>query len=229
MRIVTKKYNSYSVGSLYDLHEKQVKQIMEAVNIPVLNLNTSLNGRCSVNILDIEGIGSVAIKHYIRGGLIHFFNKNKYLKIKKERSRIEFEWLYKADKLGISVPEPVAFVSERKLFYKCWLITRAVKNCQTLASLSLDNSNLSEKIIPEVAHHVGLLIQNKILHIDLHPGNILVNNLGQIFIIDFDNAVKYSGNEESLCKRYIARWERAVKKHRLPEFLAKSFKNELKI
>ena len=56
-------------------------------------------------------------------------------------------------------------------------------------------------------------------HVDLHPGNILVTDNDQIFIIDFHKARMFNGSKQKLMNKYCARWKRAVKKHGLPEIL----------
>jgi 3-deoxy-D-manno-octulosonic acid kinase len=63
------------------------------------------------------------------------------------------------------------------------------------------------------------LIQNKIWHVDLHPGNVIVNPEGRVFLLDFDKAQIYHGGKQQLQGRYFARWKRAVIKHQLPVML----------
>ena len=45
--------------------------------------------------------------------------------------------------------------------------------------------------------------------------------------LDFDKGRIYRGSREKLKDRYIARWQRAVAKHGLPEFLAGMMQEEL--
>jgi len=69
-----------------------------------------------------------------------------------------------------------------------------------------------------VSSQVSALIEHGILHVDLHPGNVLVNPEGRLFLIDFDKARLYK-NSRGLKDKYLRRWRRAVDKHDLPPFL----------
>jgi 3-deoxy-D-manno-octulosonic acid kinase len=71
-----------------------------------------------------------------------------------------------------------------------------------------------------VIEQISLLIQNDILHVDLHPGNVVVDVQEKVYLLDFDKGCVYHGNRQKLKDRYLARWQRAVKKHRLPEMLS---------
>jgi predicted unusual protein kinase regulating ubiquinone biosynthesis (AarF/ABC1/UbiB family) len=71
------------------------------------------------------------------------------------------------------------------------------------------------------------LAENRILHVDLHPGNILVDTRPQVYIIDFDKAVTTAYHSSKLRQRYIRRWRRAVIKHELPLFLHEEFQTAL--
>ena len=70
-----------------------------------------------------------------------------------------------------------------------------------------------------VIEQILLLIQNGILHVDLHPGNIVIDGDNQVFLVDFDKGKIYQGNREKLKNRYLSRWQRAVNKHGLPNML----------
>jgi 3-deoxy-D-manno-octulosonic acid kinase len=73
--------------------------------------------------------------------------------------------------------------------------------------------------MPSVIEQISKLIEHRILHIDLHPGNIIVDKDDRVFIIDFDRGRIFNGDRNKLCKLYLQRWQRAVDKHRLPVML----------
>jgi 3-deoxy-D-manno-octulosonic acid kinase len=70
-----------------------------------------------------------------------------------------------------------------------------------------------------VIEQVSILIKNSILHVDLHPGNVIVDNQDRVYILDFDKGDIFSGNINKLKSRYLSRWNRAIQKHQLPEML----------
>ena len=119
-----KTYNSYHFGSPSDLTDQQLKQLIRSCNLPRDNVNSTLGGRTSITVAQLEGIGSVVIKYYRRGGLIRHLIKQRYLKLGKTRCQIEYEILQRVGRLGVRVPEPIAYVYQGELFYKAWLITR---------------------------------------------------------------------------------------------------------
>ena len=70
-----------------------------------------------------------------------------------------------------------------------------------------------------VIEQISLLIQNDLLHVDLHPGNAVIDAAGKVYLLDFDKGRVYHGSRQNLKDRYLARWQRAVNKHGLPEML----------
>ena len=152
----------------------------------------------------------------MRGGLFGHFIKHIYLDLGKPRSRIEYEQMERARGLGISVPEPICFALKGKALYTAWLVTRKIENQHSLARLSIMDIESAMGAVKKLALQILILIDNRIYHRDLHPGNVLVDKDHQIHIIDFDKAGYFRGGKKALLKKYIKRWGRAVIKHNLP-------------
>ncbi|RIL04638.1 MAG: hypothetical protein DCC75_12435, partial [Proteobacteria bacterium] len=143
------------------------------------------------------------------------------------------ESLVEAASIGVRVPEPVAWVDRGAVIYRAWLVTKEIKGHRSLAELALSASNsasLSEisKVLEELGRQVELLIQNRLLHVDLHPGNVVVDQHGQVYILDFDKARKFTGGIRELRDQYLRRWRRAVIKHNLPDSLSENMCFHLK-
>ncbi len=217
--VLKKIYNSYHFGLSTDLTDQQLEQLVELFNRPGTAVDAVLGGRTSVTRLQMPGPGSMVVKYYVRGGLIRYFIKRRYLKWGKTRCQIEYEILNKVRALGIGAPKPIAFAFQGQLFYRCWLITKEIKRHQTLAQLSLDEAEQAFSVMGQIADHVATLIKNHIFHVDLHPGNVLVDSYNRVFLIDFDRAGITTMPENKLRKKYLNRWKRAVTKHQLPEML----------
>jgi 3-deoxy-D-manno-octulosonic acid kinase len=215
-----KPYDSYHFGSLADIDDQQLKQLIRFFKLPKNSVHSTLGGRTSITVARLQGIGSVVIKYYRRGGAIRYLIKKRYLKCGKTRCQIEYELLQKVRRLGINAPEPVAFAYRGRLFYQCWLVTREIRDHQTLVQISRSNEEHARMAMKAVVKQVSILIKNKILHADLHPGNVIVDNQNQVYLLDFDKGGVFPGDKNTLRTRYLRRWNRAIKKHGLPEMLS---------
>jgi 3-deoxy-D-manno-octulosonic acid kinase len=121
--------------------------------------------------------------------------------------------------LGVNVPEPVAFAYQGRLYYIGWLITRSIPQPQSLVQLANKDVAAAQRAMPRVIDQISKLIEHRILHIDLHPGNVIVDKAGRAFIIDFDKGRLFKGPKDKLRELYLKRWQRAVKKHGLAAML----------
>jgi 3-deoxy-D-manno-octulosonic acid kinase len=213
-------YDSYHFGSRSDIADQQLKQLIRFFNLPKNSVHSALGGRTSITVARLQGIGSVVIKYYRRGGAIRYLIKKRYLKFGKTRCQIEYELLQKVRSLGINAPEPVAFAFKGRLFYQCWLVTREIRDHQTLVQISRSNEEQARMAMKTVVKQVSMLIKNKILHADLHPGNVIVDNQNQVYLLDFDKGGVFPGDKNALRTRYLRRWNRAIQKHGLPEILS---------
>lgn len=225
--MLKKKYNSFNFGVSSDVSDTHLKILVELFRKQPGPSDSVLGGRNSIGMTDIAGIGPVVIKHYYRGGIIRFFNKKRYLKWGKTRGRIEFELLQTVRDLGVNAPEPIAYAYRGFPFYKAWLVTRKIDTHQTLAELSVSDLEHACIVMENVIEQLFLLIKNRILHVDLHPGNVVVDNNSRAYLIDFDKAHMYHGTEQELINRYISRWKRAVTKHGLPDMLWEMMNSKL--
>ena len=217
--VLNRTIDSYHFGFYLNLTDSQLRTLTGFFHHPDTIGVSVLGGRTSLTPAELDGIGSVVIKHYRRGGLLRYVIKQRYLKLGKTRAQIEFEQLQVVRSLGINAPEPVAYAHRGCIFYQAWLISRAIKHPLSLALLSLKDEKKTRQAMESVIGQISLLIQNDILHVDLHPGNIVVDGAGQTFLVDFDKGQIHPGSREKLKNRYLTRWQRAVTKHRLPEIL----------
>ena len=224
----TQPYQSYQFGSRRELSRQQMQALVEIFNTPPHAARFRLGGRNSVTIAELEGIGSVAVKYFTRGGLNRLVVKHHYLRWRpRTRCQIEFDMLSQVRRLNIMAPEPVAWAHRGGLFYRGWLVTREIKKHRNLAELSCQAPQSTAKIMTNLIPQVTTLIANGIMHIDLHPGNVIVDNHDRVFLLDFDKASLSTKSPEHLKSRYLRRWRRAVQKHGLPQDLWTQFEARL--
>jgi hypothetical protein len=217
--IITQKYKSYSFGSLFKLNQIQLESLVRIFDKPNKDTDAVLGGRGSIGKMNLEGIGPVVIKYNTRGGLVRLFIERTYVRFGKTCNRIEFEQLINASRIGVNVPDPVAFVTKGFLFYRGWLVLKEIENSETLAEASLKDETRAGRLLNEITAQIKILIDSGLYHVDLHPGNILVTDNDKILIIDFHKARMFNGSKQKLSDKYCARWKRAIKKHGLPEIL----------
>lgn len=217
--IVFQRADSLRLGSLTPLTLAQCEAIKSAIDGAMGGTTVPLGGRIPLIRAEIPGLGKVVIKSYGRGGLLRHLNSRRYLRCGKVRSQREFELLTKVGLLGIRAPEPIAFCYQGTIFYRAWLVMKEIEQQQSLAELSLVDEDRARELTSSLARQIGELIRHRIFHIDLHPGNVLVNQRDHLYLIDFDKAHHFKGSEARLRDLYLRRWRRAVIKHQLPETL----------
>ncbi len=215
-------YQKFEIYSENLLSTKDLASIVDALKIQASpNEDHLLSGRGTIKFTILDGLGPVAIKKYLRGGIFGKIIKKYYLHVgNKLRPQIEYEALLIARKCGIKAPCPYAFVIQGKVLYQAWLIMEKIEHQDNLASISINNPELAQELMTEVCRIITSLVDNMIFHPDLHPGNFLMNTNQELFLIDFDKAAIFSGPPSKLQEIYLLRWRRAVIKHNLPDFLA---------
>lgn len=222
-------YKAYQFGTGMSLTEVHLNQLIGFFSQPPAVSDAVLGGRSSVGHHQLETLGPIVVKHYKRGGLLGRLVRHRYLKWGKSRSQLEFELLHTALDLGINVPEPMLYASRGRLIYRAWLVTREIETPQSLARLSLDDELRTRQVMASVIGQISRLIDNRIMHVDLHPGNIVVDRKDRVFLLDFDKGKIYRGFKTKLRDRYIKRWQRAVSKHGLPEYLTEMLRSGLNL
>lgn len=182
-----------------------------------------LAGRGRSGIQDVEGLGRVFVKQYAHGGLLRHITGGRFLCVGPSRSLLEFSMLERVRAIGVNAPRPLIFVNKGSFLYQSWLFMEEIRDSKNLAQLGSadesDGGDLLHDGMAKLGAQVLRLIENKIFHVDLHPGNVLLDATGAVFIVDFDKAREYHGSSDSLRDLYLRRWRRAVIKHKLSPVL----------
>ncbi len=219
------QFRAYSLSGYHffcrpNLVEPDFSQMIALLNQPYSHQTSPLGGRGNVQYVDLNGLGKVVIKSYCRGGLLGLLVRRYYLRLGQIRSKNEFEMLEQVRSCGVQAPEPLLYIYSGNLFYRTWLVTREVENKQTLLEVALRDEDRARESLQPLVDQIMCLVRNRIFHVDLHPGNVLLDQNGNTFLVDFDKACIFEGSPEKLRDLYLFRWRRAVIKHNLPEFLA---------
>lgn len=210
-----------------DLPLLEMQEVSRAAMVAARPAAQVLGGRDSVFVHHLESYGDVVVKEYRRGGHVSPFVRLHHLRRGPSRGEREFRNLRAVRDMGVHAPEPLAFVSRGLLIYRSWLVTRLVPNQGSLAAISLADTDRLERLVVATARQVAPLLSGGVLHADLHPGNVIVGIDEVPCLLDFDRAFRFHGSPRELCRRYVGRWARAVRKHALPEVLDVAFRDEL--
>jgi 3-deoxy-D-manno-octulosonic acid kinase len=223
MSQVIRRVGRYTVVSPQPLTDRGYGELVDALNAGAKRLVGTLEGRSSPLGDQIDGLGGVFIKRYMRGGLLGTLLGDWHWGKDGKRAADEFAMLGRVRALGVMAPEPLAYVHCRGPIYRAWLVMRRLEGIVTLAELSrarLSEDELIASVMEMTARQIELLVQNGIHHVDLHPGNVLLRETdGVVMLIDFDKGRETSLSIADLRERYLRRWRRAVIKHGLPPVL----------
>jgi 3-deoxy-D-manno-octulosonic acid kinase len=127
--------------------------------------------------------------------------------------------MHKLRQLGIRTPEPIAYAYRGFPLYSAWLITQKIEKARNLAELSRQDIKRVTRIMVKIIEQIERLIECRCMHVDLHPGNILVDENNDIYIVDFDKGYFSSATKQKLYDTYCKRWQRSIIKHHLPVIL----------
>jgi len=217
--MVHQTFGAYHFGASRRLSKETLSALVSVFQEKESDPASPLEGRRPVSRLYLPQIGPVVVKHYRRGGWVARINPKYYLRTGKTRCQVEFEQMARAGRLGVNVPEPVTFAFKGRFLYQGWLITREIANQQTLARLSLQAPGRLPAVQASLGRQVSKLAADGLWHVDLHPGNVLVDDRDRVFLVDFDKTRTFRGVKQQLLDKYRRRWRRAVKKHKLPKEL----------
>jgi 3-deoxy-D-manno-octulosonic acid kinase len=212
-------FGPYVFGTCLDLDEGAKGQLFRLFETPPETAGGILSGRTGPTMAEIPGAGAVVIKHYRRGGLIRHVNKDRYLRLGKTRPQREYEMLETVRRLGGSSPAPLLWAVRGRPFYRGFLVTRRIEGHRSLSDLGPDEAEYCRTAVGKAADQIRLLMKNRIHHVDLHPGNVLLDGEGRVYVIDFDKARMVSWDRGKLRDAYVGRWKRAVEKYALPDFM----------
>ena len=128
------------------------------------------------------------LRHYQRGGLVAKMSKEKYLWLGLRFTRPWREWvlLEKMLKKGLPVPVPAAVKVERKgLLYTADIMMHRIPNAKTLMHI-LMIEELAEGHWISIGSEIRRFHEEGVYHADLNANNILLDESGCCFLIDFD-------------------------------------------
>lgn len=137
----------------------------------------------------------MALRHYRRGGLFGKLVADAYWFTgwQQTRSYQEFMLLQKLAQGGVNVPRPVAARAIKNgLTYQADILVEKVADAQDLVGLLIKRT-LPESVWQQIGHMVAKMHQLQVNHTDLNAHNILLDEQGQVWLIDFDKCAEQGG------------------------------------
>ena len=180
----------------------------------------AVGGRGAAWIVPGSEGGEWVLRHYRRGGLPAKLLDDTYLWTGLGYTRPWREWHFLAEMhaLGLPVPRPVAArVLRSGIAYRGDLITRRIPKAHSLAEL------LAQGAVASVPWQViGSCIRRfheaGVWHPDLNAHNILVDETGGAWLIDFDRGEHHRRSGDAAWKhRNLARLQRSLCKSDLTD------------
>lgn len=170
---------------------------------------------------NIAGL-SLVLRLYRRGGLArHFLSKsfirNPFLGSSQYRPLKEFFILKRLSPPSASfpVPTPVAVaVKVNKFTYSGMLITLEIPQAKTLLEQTPKKKELVKNCVTRAGELTREIIENGVYHTDLHLGNVMYQEDGSVYLIDFDGAkiISTDAQKRSARKKIASRWCRSIRK-----------------
>lgn len=206
------------------LPDHEIRDLLASLERPrdLFEATAVLGGRSSVWLHQIPSVGPAVIKEFRRGGMLQAFRRRHYLRAGTTRPDREFDALRLARAAGVNAPEPIASFVRGSVFYRGWLATRFIEG-RSLVTVAASQPELIPGIMAQVSWQVLLLIRHRMAHVDLHPGNVLVDGRNVPVLLDFDRAIMFDRSPAELREQYHVRWTWAVAKHALPGMLSELF------
>jgi len=133
-------------------------------------------------------VGRAVLKQYLRGGWVARFIRSRYFFTGHRRSRPirEFRILERLAALDLPAPRPVAALCQQHGFTSTGaLITLEIPNARPLEDVLLTLDAASWRA---VGARIKQFHQHGVVHVDLTVRNILYQEGGGVFVIDFDRA-----------------------------------------
>ena len=217
--MIVETHRNYRLGFAHSLAAEDRDHLIDHLGKPVTAATDPLQGRAQVDFMSLPAWGAFVVKRYMRGGLMRHIIRRYHLRSGQSRGESEFRMLQKLRENDFPVPQPFGWAEHGRLWVQTWLFLAEIPGAQTLAEISREDPARAETLLGSVSKLINRLGELNIHHVDLHPGNVLIDALDQVTLIDFDKATSNLLIKNDLSDIYYRRWNRAITKHHLPTSL----------
>jgi 3-deoxy-D-manno-octulosonic acid kinase len=146
-----------------------------------------LGGRGKALAIDTPA-GPAVLRRYLRGGMMRHVNRDRYWFGGADTSRPFAEWRVtrRLHRAGLPVPEPLAAAFERDgPFYRAALLTRRIPDARPLPEVA---TRLQPDDWARIGATLARFAEAGLRHPDINATNLLVDDAGAPWLLDFDRA-----------------------------------------
>ena len=146
-------------------------------------------GRGGTRRVVLPGGRAVYVRHYLRGGMMRFLSRDLYL-ARPARPLRELAVTHYARASGCPVPQVLAVcVEEAGMFYRGWMVTGELEGTRPLFDLfAIADESGRKRLLRAAGLAIRCLHDAGVYHPDLTGQNLLVDEDGEVWVIDFDRA-----------------------------------------
>ncbi|NOZ55121.1 MAG: 3-deoxy-D-manno-octulosonic acid kinase [Gammaproteobacteria bacterium] len=146
-----------------------------------------VQGRGTTYFVQLQGRECV-LRHYRRGGMVARWLNDRYWWAGLYKTRAWQEWFLLGQLRQRELPVPpvvAARVYKRGLFYRADIIIQRIPCSHSLAHM-LTQQALSDVLWKKIGVTLRRFHQRGVYHADLNAHNILLDDAGSVYLIDFD-------------------------------------------
>jgi len=171
-------------------------------------------GRGGTRRIVLPGGKAVYLRQYMRGGMVRHLIRDRYL-LRPPRPIRELVVTEHARACGCPVPSVEAVcVEDAGIFYRGWIVTSAIEPASRLAvRFPAADKSVGDRLLRTAGAAIRSLHDAGVYHVDLNCDNLLVDDVGNIVIIDFDRAYISRPNIPLSSEKGLNRFWRSLAKH----------------
>ena len=159
-------------------------------------LTGQAEGRGTTFFFQVSG-QDLVLRHYRRGGLPGKILSDQFLFTGLSRTRAwrEMSLLMQLQELDLPAPRPVAArVARHGWYYRSDIVTKRIDNASDMHDI-LSTHRPSPSTWQDIGATIALFHRNQVFHHDLNIHNIMRDNNGKIWLIDFDKCAIKAGDK----------------------------------
>lgn len=170
-------------------------------------------------VLIYKGLPSypLCLRFYLRGGFIGKFIKCRFLRYGSfaPRARLEFDLTAKLFEQGLPVPRPLmAREIIGALTMENAIVCEQIPNSRNLAEILASGCAFNLEQLKTIGITLTQFFAAHVVHTDLNLRNILLDNNGKCFLVDFDKCYCLDNFGSAQIEQMLSRLERSFAKEK---------------